>query len=463
MGRSSMNDATRRRRLPGWAVTGLALALACTALGSAQSARADPTPSTLTVALGGDGAGTITSDTGGVDCSAGTCTAPFDPAAAVTLTATPAAGSAFTGFGGGTCTGLTCTVLMTADTTVTADFDRRPTIAAPADGTAYAQASVPAAGYACAAGDTSCTATLDGAATPIGNGDPLAATPGAHTLTVSGVAADGATVTQTASYGVVAPLVGRAPNVVVTAPVDNAAYLWTAIPAADFTCIAGVGSTVQSCEPPPAASPLRSPGAAQRLRRPLLTVTATDADGLSSTANVTYTVTKRQRSAPPPCTIRAPAQGASYRLGQAVAARYFCLATSSGPALRSCIGTVPAGRTDRHRDAGRAPLQRVRQQRPGRFDDRDGQLQGRAHHQPVRRGADAGHVLGSGAAGAEAAGTRLGPGAGDGVERGRRGLRAPPRLWHGERGRPPGRAAGARSSGPPPPAARCSGTTARGP
>ncbi|HXD66661.1 MAG TPA: hypothetical protein VNV17_18700 [Solirubrobacteraceae bacterium] len=338
-----------------WTVTGLALALASTALGSAQSARAATTPSTLTVTLGGDGAGTITSDTGGVDCSAGTCTAPFDPAASVTLTATSATGSAFTGFGGGTCTGLTCTVLMSADRTVTADFDRRPTITAPADGTAYSQASLPAAGYGCAAGDTSCTATLDGAATPIGNGDPLAATPGAHTLTVSGVAADGATVTQTAAYGVVAPLVGGAPEVVVTAPVDNAAYVWTAIPAADFACIAGVGSAVQSCRATVAGQPVSDHQALPNgFGAHVLTVTATDADGLSSTVNVTYTV--RSASAAPPVTIRAPAQGASYRLGQAVAARYSCLATSSGPALRSCIGTVPAGRPIDTGTLGRHPF-----------------------------------------------------------------------------------------------------------
>ena len=32
-------------------------------------------------------------------------------------------------------------------------------------------------------------------------------------------------------------VVGTSPEVVIAAPVDNAAYLWTALPAADFTCI----------------------------------------------------------------------------------------------------------------------------------------------------------------------------------------------------------------------------------
>jgi hypothetical protein len=41
--------------------------------------------------------------------------------------------------------------------------------------------------------------------------------------------------------------------------------------------------------------------------------------------------------------ITAPAQGGRYRLGQAVAARYSCLATTGGPPLKSCVGTVPAG------------------------------------------------------------------------------------------------------------------------
>jgi hypothetical protein len=42
--------------------------------------------------------------------------------------------------------------------------------------------------------------------------------------------------------------------------------------------------------------------------------------------------------------IQSPRQGGTSRLGQAVAARYSCAATSTGPALTSCVGSVRAGR-----------------------------------------------------------------------------------------------------------------------
>ena len=312
----------------------------------AQSARADVTPSTLTVTLGGDGAGAITSDTGGIDCAAGTCTAPFDPTASVTLTAAPAPGSVFTGFGGGVCAGLTCTVPMSADATVTADFDRLPTLTAPADGTAYSQASVPAAAFACAAGDTSCTATLDRAATPIRSGDPLSATPGAHALSVSGVAADGATVTRSASYTVIAPPTAR-----IAAPVDNAAYVWPAIPAADFTCVAGVGSTVQSCRAAVAGQPVADHQALPNgFGAHVLTVTATDADGQSVTVSAAYAV------AAPPSRRRRWPSGLRRRARATGWARRWRHATSAGP--------PPPGRRCGHAPA---PCPRGARSTPGRW------------------------------------------------------------------------------------------------
>src|SRR5438876_1888010 len=67
------------------------------------------------------GLGTVMSSPAGITCGA-TCSAPFDYNTAVTLTATPATGSTFTGWGGA-CTGTDgCTVTMTAATTVTATF-----------------------------------------------------------------------------------------------------------------------------------------------------------------------------------------------------------------------------------------------------------------------------------------------------------------------------------------------------
>jgi hypothetical protein len=81
-----------------------------------------PVGPTLTVKMLGAGAGTITSSPTGINCGTA-CAASYATGTQVTLTATPATGSTFTGWSGGGCTGTgTCVVTMTADTTVAAGF-----------------------------------------------------------------------------------------------------------------------------------------------------------------------------------------------------------------------------------------------------------------------------------------------------------------------------------------------------
>jgi hypothetical protein len=80
----------------------------------------------LSVTTGGAGSGTVTSAPTGIDCGA-TCTGSFAYNTAVTLTASPATGSAFTGWSGGGCSGTgTCQVTMSAAQSVTASFTRGP-------------------------------------------------------------------------------------------------------------------------------------------------------------------------------------------------------------------------------------------------------------------------------------------------------------------------------------------------
>jgi len=77
---------------------------------------------TLTVTKAGTGSGTVTSNPAGINCG-DTCLASYNSGTSVTLTATPAAGSIFTGWTGGGCTGTgACVVTMNAAQSITATF-----------------------------------------------------------------------------------------------------------------------------------------------------------------------------------------------------------------------------------------------------------------------------------------------------------------------------------------------------
>ena len=79
----------------------------------------------LDVSRVGLGAGTVRSNPDGIDCGT-KCWASFASAAVVTLTATPAGGSTFLGWGGD-CSGTgTCSVTMNANKNATAAFDVAP-------------------------------------------------------------------------------------------------------------------------------------------------------------------------------------------------------------------------------------------------------------------------------------------------------------------------------------------------
>jgi uncharacterized repeat protein (TIGR01451 family) len=103
---------------------------------SADSGQAKTTTSTLvplTVSQLGDGNGRITSAPTGIDCGT-TCTAQFYSGAAVTLTATPAVGSVFSGWGGG-CGGMTSptTLTLSQESLCTATFTTAPSPTLSAD------------------------------------------------------------------------------------------------------------------------------------------------------------------------------------------------------------------------------------------------------------------------------------------------------------------------------------------
>ena len=78
--------------------------------------------SLLAVTKSGGGSGTVTSAPPGIDCGA-SCAQYYTPGATVTLTAAAVPGSTFVGWSGGGCSGVgPCTVSMSGDVTVNADF-----------------------------------------------------------------------------------------------------------------------------------------------------------------------------------------------------------------------------------------------------------------------------------------------------------------------------------------------------
>ena len=84
---------------------------------------------TLTVTTDGTGHGTVTSDTGAIDCPTSACQDDFDEDTIVTLAAHPGPNSDFTGWSGA-CTGTTtsCEVTMDDPESVNATFDVAPDV-----------------------------------------------------------------------------------------------------------------------------------------------------------------------------------------------------------------------------------------------------------------------------------------------------------------------------------------------
>ena len=163
----------------------------------------------VTVQKAGNGAGTVSSDVGGISCGA-TCSANLDYGSHVTLSAQAAAGSTFTGWSGGGCSGTgTCMVTVSTAVGVTATFTlSQYALSVQKTGTGTGTVTSNAAGISCGA---TCSASFN-YNTPV----TLSASPSSDSTFTgwSGGGCSGATtcvVTVTAATSVTATFTSTAP------------------------------------------------------------------------------------------------------------------------------------------------------------------------------------------------------------------------------------------------------------
>ncbi len=91
-----------------------------------QESTSGATMYSLTLTRSGAGSGSVSSSPAGIVCGL-ICSYPFSLSSSVTLTATPAAGSTFTGWSGSGCSGTsTCTMTMLGARAVNAQFTKLP-------------------------------------------------------------------------------------------------------------------------------------------------------------------------------------------------------------------------------------------------------------------------------------------------------------------------------------------------
>ncbi|HEY3276746.1 MAG TPA: S8 family serine peptidase [Syntrophorhabdaceae bacterium] len=121
----------------------------------------------LTLSTSGSGAGTVASSPAGIDCGS-SCSASYGANAQVTLIATPALGSVFTGWSGGECSGTgTCTITMDRSKFIGATFNLGNIITVSRKGSGSGTVASRPSGISCPA---VCSATFPG-------GRPITLTP----------------------------------------------------------------------------------------------------------------------------------------------------------------------------------------------------------------------------------------------------------------------------------------------
>ena len=197
-------------------------------------------------------------------------------------------------------------------------------IAAPAAGAIYTLGQRVAASYACtsALGPPTCSGSV---AT---GGLVDTSSLGPHSFTVIATDSNSVGTQQTVSYTIVA-----APAATITTPASGAVYTQDETLHATYTCTASAPGAATCLGTVPSGKPIdtATPGVRS------FTVTATDANGVSTAAVVNYTVVARAR-----ITVKVPAAGAEYLRGRVARARFSC-AANAPVVIARCRGTVASG------------------------------------------------------------------------------------------------------------------------
>ena len=200
------------------------------------------------------------------------------------------------------------------------------TINAPADDQTYNLGQHVTTSFACVDGtDGPGIATCvdsNGSASP---GVLDTSTAGAFAYSATATSKDGQTGTATIHYTVVGP-----PTATINAPGDDRTYALGEHVPTGFTCAdATNGPGIATCVDSNGSA---SPGVLDTSATGTFaySVTATSTDGQATTATIHYTV-----AGPPTATITAPADGATYNLGQHVATAFVC-ADPTGPGIATC-------------------------------------------------------------------------------------------------------------------------------
>jgi hypothetical protein len=124
------------------------------------------------------------------------------------------------------------------------------------------------------------------------------------------------------------------PSITITAPVDEGEYTQGQAVNANYSCLPGEGTSLNTCTGPVANGALLNTSTAGEHT---FTVNGEDTDKGKASKGVTYTVYP-----PPAVEVGSPAEGATYTQGQTVTAAYVCLA-AEGLGLESCAGPVASG------------------------------------------------------------------------------------------------------------------------